>query len=235
MMRANMAENPQAQPESTTNVSQHYAGDGAKTYFDYQFRDVKRNNWVSKRFFDPHLTPTDEVVDYGAGTGWLLKLIDVKSKLAIEPNPNSREIAADLGIEAVASASEVPDDSADVVISNHALEHSLNPLAELKQMRRIVRPDGKIVICLPIDDWRKQRKPDPTDPNHHLFTWSPMLFANLLAEADFETVYAKAFSYHPSPPNWRTDVLPPVLFNAIARIRGVCIRYHQMVVVAKPV
>jgi hypothetical protein len=43
-----------------------------------------------------------------------------------------------------------------------------------------------IVLYVPVDDWRsrRQRRVDP-DINHHLYTWTPLLLANLLREAGF--------------------------------------------------
>jgi SAM-dependent methyltransferase len=224
-----------SEKQSQSTVSQHYGGEGATEYFDYQVTDVRRNNWVSMRFFASFLSPTDDVVDYGCGTGWLLKQLDVGSRLGVEPNPNSRGVAAEIGVPTVAASSDVPDASADVVISNHALEHSLDPLRELKEIRRIVRSGGKVVICLPIDDWRKQKGPDPSDPNHHLFTWTPLLISNLLGEAGLNVLEARGFSYLQPPPNWRLDWLPVPLFNAVAKLHGKFFRYHQLVAVAEPV
>ena len=217
-------------------VSANYAeGAAGEEYFAYQRRDVKRNSWVSLRFFAPHVSPEDTVVDYGCGTGWMLKQMTAGRKLGIEPNPSAREFATELEIETVASPKEVESEFADVVVSSHAIEHALSPFEEFKQMRRIVKPEGKVVILLPIDDWRKQRRIDPNDPNHHLYTWTPLLLSNLLGEAGLRVETAKAFSYLQSPPNWRVDVFPRPVFDAVARIRGVFIRYHQLLAVARPV
>jgi hypothetical protein len=43
-----------------------------------------------------------------------------------------------------------------------------------------------VALYVAIDDWRSrhQRRVDP-DINHHLYTWTPLLLANLLREAGF--------------------------------------------------
>jgi ubiquinone/menaquinone biosynthesis C-methylase UbiE len=73
----------------------------------------------------------------------------------------------------------LPDRSADVVISNHALEHAVRqPIA----LRRLLRPGGCLVLMLPINGCA--RSGDPTERHqHHLYTWTPLLFGNLLKEA----------------------------------------------------
>ena len=54
----------------------------------------------------------------------------------------------------------MPDAVADVIVSNHALEHIEAPIDALRQLRPKVKPDGKLVLVLPIDDWRSQRRWD---------------------------------------------------------------------------
>ncbi|MBJ7457890.1 MAG: class I SAM-dependent methyltransferase [Thermoleophilaceae bacterium] len=217
-----------------STVSDHYAGSGSEEYFAYQQQYVRRNNWVSSRFFIDHVSSGDTVVDYGCGTGWLLKLLDPGARLGIEPNPAARTYAAEIDVETVASPTEVSDNFADVVISNHALEHSLAPLDEFRQIRRIVKEGGKVVICLPIDDWRKQRKIDLDDPNHHLYTWTPLLLSNLMGEAGLKVTEARAFSYLQPPPNWHMDKLPRAAFDLLSALHGRAYRYHQLVAVARP-
>ena len=53
-------------------------------------------------------------------------------------------------------------------------------------MLGVLKPGGLLVLYVPVDDWRlrRQRRVDP-DVNHHLYTWTPLLLANLLREAGF--------------------------------------------------
>jgi SAM-dependent methyltransferase len=43
----------------------------------------------------------------------------------------------------------VPDNSYDFLLSSHCLEHVANPLAALREWRRVVRPGGALVLILP--------------------------------------------------------------------------------------
>ena len=46
---------------------------------------------------------------------------------------------------------ELPDDSYDVVICNHVLEHVSNYQLALSELRRILRPGGLLIISFPVD------------------------------------------------------------------------------------
>ena len=52
-------------------------------------------------------------------------------------------------------------------------------------MHRILKPFGLLILWVPIDDWRSQKKFDPSDIDHHLNTWTPQLLGNSLSEANF--------------------------------------------------
>ena len=89
------------------------------------------------------------------------------------------------GLESAQSLEEIPSSSVDGVLSHHALEHVPFPIAALTEMHRILKPYGLLIIWVPVDDWRSQKRYDPTDINHHLNTWTPQLIGNTLSEANF--------------------------------------------------
>ena len=80
----------------------------------------------------------------------------------------------------MSSLREVETASVDVIISNHALEHCREPFGELVEMRRVLRPNGQVVLILPLDDWRRSRNFRVNDINHHLFAWTPLLIGTWL-------------------------------------------------------
>jgi ubiquinone/menaquinone biosynthesis C-methylase UbiE len=44
---------------------------------------------------------------------------------------------------------DVPDSTYDVLLSSHNLEHFANPIKALKEWRRVLRPNGALVLVLP--------------------------------------------------------------------------------------
>jgi SAM-dependent methyltransferase len=155
-------------------------------------------------------------------------------KIGVEVNELAREKARERGIETHASADDLPDETADAVISNHALEHTLHPLAELRELHRALKPGGTLILWLPLDDWRSQQRLYPEDPDNHLYTWTPRLLGNLLREADFDlrTVRAETSA-------WRHNYvrlsrsLPPRVYRALTFLTAVALRRRQLCAVAR--
>ncbi|MBU0648183.1 class I SAM-dependent methyltransferase [Patescibacteria group bacterium] len=54
-----------------------------------------------------------------------------------------------------AASSNFPydDNSFDIVTILETLEHVLNPVEILQEMRRLVKPDGQIIVLVPYEDW----------------------------------------------------------------------------------
>jgi SAM-dependent methyltransferase len=178
-----------------TEVGDAYIDREADTYWDYQRRIGEIGGELNLWKFASHLRPGDRVLDFGCGGGFLLERLPAASKVGVEPLDSARERARSIGLEVVAHASELPGSSVDVVVSNHALEHVLEPVAELRGLLRVLRPGGKIVLVVPINDWRSERAPNPADPNHHLYTWTPVLIANLFTVAGFERIDARVVAH----------------------------------------
>jgi SAM-dependent methyltransferase len=183
-----------------TRIGRHYQGELGHTYFGWQDEQAKVGARIDLFKFEEHVGPSDTVVDFGCGGGHLLELLPGAERIGVEPNAAAREAAERRGLRVAASTGELGDSSADVVISNHALEHAVAPFHELRELHRVLRRGGRLVLWLPIDDWRRQREPRADEPNHHLYTWTPQLIANLLDEAGFEVrecrVVAHAWPRH---------------------------------------
>lgn len=213
------------------HVGQHYKDAAGAAYFGWQKSVGEIGGILNVRKFEKYISSSDTVVDFGCGTGALLSRLEAKSRVGIEPNEHARRDTRARGIDCVESPSEIADAFADVVISNHALEHTLNPYGELHQLLRILKPGARIVIYVPLDDFRNQPKPEH-DQNHHVYTWTPLLLRNLMTEVGF-VVDSSEVVTHAWPPATRLFVwLPAPVFDLVARVWSVGRRRRQVTVVA---
>jgi SAM-dependent methyltransferase len=130
-----------------------------------------------------------------------LKTLECRERIGVEINPFAREHAESLGIKCYSDVSQVPDGVADLIVSDHALEHVPYPIGALTDLRRKLKADGRIALCVPIDNWRHEKIFKPDDPNHHLHTWTPQLLGNTLTDAGYEVleIYARTFAW---PGRW---------------------------------
>ncbi len=136
-------------------------------------------------------------LDIGAAAGYFLKVAkghgwEVEG---VEPNSGFRKFSAEkLGIPIQAATLEeagFPDDRFGLVTIWDALEHMPHPLGCLREVRRVLKPGGLLVI----------NYPDITDPlarlagkkwwfllSAHLYYFTPKTLAAMLEKAGFEVL-----------------------------------------------
>lgn len=150
------------EPDRTSGVaygqSNHYTGEKGRIYQERKnglpLAQVAR---IHATKFSPAIQKTDTVVDFGCGSGEILAAIDCGRKIGIEVNPRAREQALNAGIECYTDASQVSQGIADVIISHHVLEHVPYPIQALKELRKALKPEGTLVICVPAENPRKTK------------------------------------------------------------------------------
>lgn len=208
----------EAAPQLGLGKPEHYGAE----YFKWQSGIGRFGGWANLSKFSRYIRDDMKVLDFGAGGGYLLANVRCREKIGIEINPVARAEAARNGVRTVRSASEIEDGWADIVISNHALEHCPQPFNELRDLLPKITSDGIAVFVFPCEAAKNRYRPD--DPNHHLYSWSPMCAANLFSEAGFEVVESKIY-LHFWPPRFIPRLLRAIggrfLFEAGCRIYGV--------------
>ncbi len=138
-------------------------------------------------FFAGHINLQDVVLDFGCGGGFLLQALSMTGKYGVEINPHARKEASFRGVEVFEDIESLPADiNFDKVISHHSLEHVRDPYNTLIKLKSKLKINGRLLLVLPIDDWRNEKKYVATDINRHLYTWTPQLIGNLLDECGFQ-------------------------------------------------
>lgn len=175
---------------SDTGAKQHYQGAAGRDY-----HAVKRGIppeaylWVARhraQKFAPHIRELDVVFEYGVGWGWNLAALKCARRIGCDVSDFLAPTVREHGIEFVTDSREVKDGSVDVALCHHTLEHVELPLAVLRELRRVLRPGGTVLVCVPFEIERRYHHHSPAEPNHHLYSWNAQTLGNLVAEAGFE-------------------------------------------------
>ncbi len=216
-------------------LSSHYADAEGSSYSEWQLRTSRRTAPIVADLFRKHVRSGDRVLDFGCGGGGVIADLDCRARSGVEPILASRHTAISKGIRCEDSLTKFEDDSIDVVISNHALEHCRHPLLELEQMKRVLTSEGRLVLVVPSEEWRAQPRDVPMDHNHHLYTWTPLTLGNLLREAGY---VVRSMHVHRSawPPGiYYLTWLPRPVFRLLCGFWSRLTHCQEIVAVAEPV
>lgn len=201
----------------TMNPLDHYNSE----YFEKYQKEIGEFGGKANLFkFEKHIKPSDTVLDFGCGGGFLLKNINCKEKIGVEINDTAREYCTLIhNIKCFKTITEIPDNSIDVIISNHCLEHTTDPYSILTEMIKKIKPKGKIVIVVPIDSYKQRWQPG--DVNMHLFSFSPMNIGNLFSLCGLQEVKT-TYILHKWPPCYKyiKEKFGWFIFHIVCRIYG---------------
>jgi SAM-dependent methyltransferase len=217
-------------------ASDHYLDAKGREYLAWQDVGGVENGKFEARKFARFVRPDDVVLDFGCGAGNILRALTCARKIGVEVNPAARERCEQAGIACFPDVADVPAGIVDLALSNHALEHVPAPIEAMRQIRRTLKSGGRLAVCVPIDDWRTQKRFDPKDVNHHLYTWTPQLLGNALVEAGYR-VEPGALSIVTLtwPPHHLAiqSALPPALFDLVCTVWAVLVKRRQLLAVVR--
>jgi SAM-dependent methyltransferase len=204
-------------------------------YFSWQKSISAFGGWANSTKFAQYINPSNRVLDFGCGGGYLLKQIGCAEAAGVEVNEVARREAQRLGVTVYASTAEIVDEWADVIISNHALEHCPHPLRELQALYPKLKAGSRAVFVVPCEAISYAYHPN--DMNYHLHSWSPMALGNLFTEAGFHVEESKPY-IHKWPPHYRliARVAGRRLFDLCCRLYGQIERssFQVRIVARKP-
>ena len=180
-------------------------------FHDVEHRYTKMHRLLRGRWGDP---AGKRVVDLGSSRGLFLARFPKSERLGIEIDPEERRRGAERGVKAVEHfintfdgsrlTARLPfeDASADVVLAGEIIEHIVDTEAFLREIRRVLRPGGALVLSTPNILWWKHRLallagryPDALDYRTrygddfgHVRIFTPSLMRGLLEETGFVDV-----------------------------------------------
>jgi 2-polyprenyl-3-methyl-5-hydroxy-6-metoxy-1,4-benzoquinol methylase len=91
------------------------------------------------------------LLDIGAGTGDFLIVAKNNnwSTKGVEPSEKAKAIALKKGVDFVNNTSELTSHSFDVITMWHVLEHVPDLENQIKELKRLIKPEGTIIIAVP--------------------------------------------------------------------------------------
>jgi len=166
--------------------------DGKRSFFEKLYHFIKGIALKNKLHLIHSLSSKGTLLDIGAGTGEFL-LICKKNGwqvTGIEPSDKAKAIAQKKGIHIETAIGLLPDHSFDVITMWHVLEHVPDLNHQLDELKRLLKPNGTIIIAVPnfnsLDAKLYQEYWAAYDVPIHLWHFSKTAIQKIFATKDME-------------------------------------------------
>ena len=125
--------------------------DGKRSLFEKLYQFIKNIALKNKLKLINSQSQKGKILDIGAGTGDFLVVAkkDGWEITGIEPGEKPRNIAIQKGVSFVNNLSDLADNSFDVITMWHVLEHVPDLDLQIKEIKRLIKPNGSILIAVP--------------------------------------------------------------------------------------
>ncbi len=126
--------------------------DSKRSLFEKAYQVVKNSALKSKLKLINKLQKTKGVLlDIGAGTGDFLIIANQNGwqTIGVEPSDKAKQIAKTKNVSYIESTRGLEDHSIDVITMWHVLEHVTDVNSQIKELKRLLKPNGTILIAVP--------------------------------------------------------------------------------------
>jgi 2-polyprenyl-3-methyl-5-hydroxy-6-metoxy-1,4-benzoquinol methylase len=166
--------------------------DGKRSFFEKLYHFIKGIALKNKLHLIHSLSSKGTLLDIGAGTGEFL-LICKKNGwqvTGIEPSDKAKAIAQKKRIHIETALGGLPDHAFDVITMWHVLEHVPDLNHQLDELKRLLKPNGTIIIAVPnfnsLDAKLYQEYWAAYDVPIHLWHFSKTAIQKIFATKDME-------------------------------------------------
>ena len=126
--------------------------DSKRSLFEKCYHFIKSIALKNKLNLVNSLQPAKgSILDIGAGTGDFLSVVKENgwNTIGVEPSDKEKAIAKSKGVVFVEQTSELENNSFDIITMWHVLEHVPNLDNQLKELKRLLKPNGNLIIAVP--------------------------------------------------------------------------------------
>jgi ubiquinone/menaquinone biosynthesis C-methylase UbiE len=168
----------------------YYVGDMGRTYQierlsvpEGMYMHVAR---VRAEKIAPYITPKMRILEYGVGLGYNLAALENRLKVGCDVDSMLSNFLRRHKILFRPCIDDIRNNRFDAVICHHVLEHVTDPWETLRELRRVVKPNGVVLLFVPFERERQYLTYRPDESNHHLFSWNPQTLGALATNAGFK-------------------------------------------------
>ncbi len=125
--------------------------DGNKSLFEKMYQFVKSIALKNRLKLINSQSAKGRILDIGAGVGDFLSVCRNNGweTIGIEPSEKAKHIAKSKGVSFVENLSDLEDHSFDIITMWHVLEHVPNLEEQITELKRLIKPNGTIIIAVP--------------------------------------------------------------------------------------
>lgn len=172
--------------------------DAKRSWFEKIYHLVKQKAIRDKVNLIEYYNGTKGIVlDIGCGTGDFLAEAQKKNwkTVGMEPNDKAKTIANQKGVFLVEAYDELKNHYFDVITMWHVLEHVPDLDFQIKELKRLLKPDGTIIIAVPnyksFDALYYGKYWAAYDVPRHLWHFSKNAIQHLFAEKKLKLINIK--------------------------------------------
>ena len=216
--------------KNTVDYEEWYHTERHNTHFNEDYYTARARIAVSKFFSGFDISK--RVLDFGCGLGQ--NIYKLPNATGYDISRFGVEFCRKKGISATNDLQDLPDESFDIVLSAHVLEHHPNPKEMLGNIFSKLKKGATLILVIPHEVHGKTQY--SLDLNQHLFSWNFRTINNLLLTTGFlvrDNKYIRGAGYHKLLKLAKINFgLYRMSTNLLSRLAGI---KEMMIIAEKPV
>ena len=167
--------------------------DGQRSFFEKLYHFVKKRAIQNKvNLINSYHKNKGTLLDVGCGTGDFI--VEAKKQgwnaIGFEPNPTAKQLATTKNVLTIDDLFALTPHSFDVITLWHVLEHVPNLEAYIQNLKRILKPDGTLIVAVPnyksFDAVYYKKYWAAYDVPRHLWHFSKISIKRLFADVEMK-------------------------------------------------